>query len=442
MEKDLVCTRLEEAAHSTPHLLCEFKSQMPTLAPITASYAAKIAFMVELATHLHTYGTTAPRLEGAIISVAERLGVDCEPWCNPTGMILTFSDPERPPGESDISRVIRIPPGEINLGKLCEVDQIAEDVVAGRLGLSDGHAALRALGRKPGRRHQWLYILAYGLVAAGVSGLVRLPWLEIGVSGVIGLLVGALHVIASTRPRLKEAEDALVAAMATTLAVLTAALIAPLNLTAVIIASLIALMPGMALTNAFSELAAQHLVSGTARISGAISTLLKLTVGVMVALAALQMMGIQPHIRAGQAPYDWLEWAAVPCTALAFAVLFRTALRDYPSVMLAAVAGYLIARVAGMAWGSAAGVFLSALVTTTVGNGYARWCNRPGALIRVPGIIMLVPGSMSMRSLLSSFQQQSMQAGQDAAIMVLNVLLALIAGLLIGNLVLPARRNL
>jgi len=48
---------------------------MSTLTPITASYAAKIAFIVELAAHLHTYGTTAQRLEGAIMSVAERLGV-------------------------------------------------------------------------------------------------------------------------------------------------------------------------------------------------------------------------------------------------------------------------------------------------------------------------------------------------------------------------------
>jgi len=414
---------------------------MPTLAPAT-SYAAKIAFMVELAGHLHTYGTTAPRLEGAIISVAERLGVECEPWCNPTGMILTFSDPERPPGESDISRVIRVPPGEINLGKLCEVDRIAEDVVAGRLGLADGYAALRALERKRGRRSLWLHILAYGLVSAAVTGLMRLPWLEIGVSGAIGLVVGALHVLASQRPRLKEAEDAVAAAIATTLAVLIAALVAPLNLTTVIIASLMALLPGLALTNAFSELTAQHLVSGTARISGALSTLLKLTVGVMVALAALHVMGIEPNLRAGHAQQQWLEWMAVPCAALAFAVLFRTAPRDYPKVMLAAVVGYLIARVAGMAWGSAAGVFLSALTTTTLGNGYARWCNRPGALIRVPGIIMLVPGSISMRSLLSSVQQQNMQAGQDAALMVLNVLLALIAGLLIGNLILPARRNL
>jgi len=416
---------------------------MSAPAPITASYAAKIAFVVELAEHLHTYGTTAPRLEGAIISVAERLGVECEPWCNPTGMILTFSDPERPPGESDISRVIRVPPGEVHLGKLCEVDQIAEDVVAGHLGLAEGYAALRALERKPDRRSQCLHMLAYGLVAVGVSGLMRLPWPEIGVSGVTGLLVGALVLFAKARPSLKDATDAINAAAAATLVALIAAFVTPLNLSSVIIASLIALMPGLTLTNAFSELTAQHLVSGTARMSGAVSTLLKLTIGVMVALTALQVMGIEPQLRAAaMVQRQWVEWVAVPCAALGFAVLFRAGLRDYPKVMAAAIMGYLVARVAGMAWGSAAGVFLSALLTTVIGNGYARWRHRPGALIRVPGIIMLVPGSASMRSLLSSVQQQNMLAGQDAIVLVLNILLALIAGLLIGNLLLPARRNL
>ena len=49
-----------------------------------------------------------------------------------------------------------------------------------------------------------------------------------------------------------------------------------------IIASLIVLLPGMALTNAVNELTSQHLVSGVARFAGALATVLKLTVGSMI----------------------------------------------------------------------------------------------------------------------------------------------------------------
>lgn len=67
---------------------------------------------------------------------------------------------------------------------------------------------------------------------------------------------------------------------------------------------------------------------------------------------------------------------------------------------------------------------------------------RPGALVRVPGIIMLVPGSASLRGLLTLVQQQDVDAGQSALLLVTNIVLALVAGLLFGNLLIPARKNL
>lgn len=410
--------------------------------PINASYAARIAFMVELAEQLHAYGTTSQRLEGAIVSVARRLGMECEPWSNPTGMILTFSDPQRPPGESDTTRVIRLPPGDTNLYRLCEADRITEEVVAGRLDLADGHAALRALERDISVRGHLLQVAGFGLAAAGVAGLLRLPWLDIATAGLIGLLVGLLDWFSRKRPQLKEAGDAVAAILAATIAICVATFIGPLNLNTVVIASLIVLMPGLALTNAFSELTSQHLVSGTARFAGAIATLLKLTVGVMIALTIAQLLGIEPQVRASRPQPDWVEYVSVLAAAYAFAVLFRADRRDYLLVMAAAITGYAVSRVAGTMLGSPIGVFLSALVITVAGNGYARWRNRPGAVIRVPGIIMLVPGSISLRSLLVLIQQQNVDAGNEYAMTVVNVLLALIAGLLIGNLMLPARRNL
>ena len=411
--------------------------------PLPAStYAARLAFVVELAEHLHAYGTTAQRLEGALDSVATSLQMECEPWSNPTGMILTFSDPARPPGESDSTRVIRLPPGDTDLAKLCEADRIADDVVAGRMDLAAGRAALRALSQPPSTRSRWMLVFAFGLAAAAVAGLLRLPWLDIATAGGTGLLIGLLDLATRRRPQLKEAGDALAALLAGFVAIAVASFVAPLNLNTVIVASLIVLVPGMSLTNAVNELTSQHLVSGTARFAGALTTVMKLSVGTVIALTLANLAGITPQVRAWRPQPDWVEWIALALAAYAFALLFRTARRDYPIVMLSAVAGYLVARLAGEAWGSPAGIFLSAMLLTAAGNGYARWMQRPGALVRVPGILMLVPGSASLRGMLNLVQQQDVAAGQAAALTVLNVLLALIAGLLFGNLLLPTRRNL
>jgi uncharacterized membrane protein YjjP (DUF1212 family) len=420
-----------------PHAMAT--SPRPVSAP---SYAARIAFVVGLAERLHRYGTTAQRLEAAIVSVAERLKLDCEPWSNPTGLILSFSDPTQPAGLSDTTRVIREPPGEVDLARLCEVDRIAEAVIAGEIDLAAGHARLIAADRPRSRRWHAFHLLAFGIAAGAVAALLRLPWLDIATAAASGLLVGVLLERAAPHAKVREAGEAIAGVVAAAAAVLVASLVAPINLNTVIIAALIVLLPGLSLTNAMNELATQQLVSGTARFAGALMTVLKLSVGTMLALTVAEWVGLQPQVVASRPQPEWLEWPALLLTVWSFALLFRAARRDYPLVMAAAIVGYLIARFAGELWGSPAGIFLSALSMTALGNAYARWWKRPGALIRVPGIIMLVPGSASLRGLITLLQQQNPQLGQSAMLVVLNILLALVAGLLFGNLLVNPRRNL
>lgn len=404
-----------------------------------ATYAQRIAFVCDIAARLHRYGTTAQRLEATILALCARLGLDCEPWSNPTGMILSFSDPKRALGASDTTRVLRLAPGENDLGKLVEADRIAEAVAAGQMSLADGHAALRRLDRVPGRGWAVRQVLAFGLASGGVAGLWRLPWLDMATATAIGLGIGLLTQYTDRRPQLREASDALASMFAGCVAILVATLVAPLNLNTVIIASLVVLLPGMMLTNAFNELTSQHWVSGTARFAGALTTVVKLTVGSMIALTLAQLLGVEPGVRAWRPQGDAMEWAALLVSAYAFAVLFKARRRDYGWAMGAAVCGYLIARYAGRAWGNEVGLFLSAMGLTAAGNGFARVFNRPGALVRLPGIIMLVPGSASLRSLMDLAQGK---AGQSAMVVVLQVLMALVAGLVFGNVLLPARKAL
>jgi uncharacterized membrane protein YjjB (DUF3815 family) len=285
-------------------------------------------------------------------------------------------------------------------------------------------------------------LLAFALASGAVAGLWRLPWLDIATATFIGLLIGVQSVLNERRARLKEASDAVSALMAGMVAVLVSNFIQPLNLNSVVIASLVVLLPGMTLTNAVNELTSGHLVSGTARFAGAVTTILKLTVGTLIALTLAQLIGLYPEVRASRPQPDWVEWTSLVLVAYAFAVLFKAHRRDYGWVMAAAICGYLIARHAGLAFGSPVGVFLSALILTAAGNAFARWTNKPGAIIRVPGIIMLVPGSNSLRGVLSLMQQQDVVVGNSALLAVINIVMALIAGLLFGNLLLPARKNL
>ncbi len=407
-----------------------------------ATYAQRVAFVCEIAGRLHSYGTTAQRLEAAVVALAQQLGLDCEPWSNPTGIILSFSDPAKAIGSSDITRVIRLAPGENDLHKLSVADRIAEDVANGRMSLAQGHTALRQLDADPGLRGKVKEVLSYSLGAAGVAGLWKLPWLDIATAGAIGLLIGLLGRWTSRRAATKEASEALAALLAGLVATLVATYVGALNLNTVVIASLVILLPGMSLTNAVNELASQHWVSGTARVAGALTTIMKLTVGAMIAVTLADVIGLDPIVRASRPQGAWVEWSALLIAAFAFAMLFKASRRDFPWVLAACVAGYAISKFAGHAWGAPAGIFLSAMLLTAAGNLFGRLVQRPGAIIRLPGIIMMVPGSTSLRGVLTLVQQQDVGAGQGVFLTVLNVVMALVAGLLFGNLLIPARKTL
>jgi uncharacterized membrane protein YjjP (DUF1212 family) len=409
------------------------------------SHEARVAFVAELAARLHNYGTSAQRLEGAIDAVSRRLGMACEAWSNPTGLILSFSDPQRPEQPSAI-RIIRLEPGDINLGRMAAADAIAEDVMAGRRDLASGHQALVALDRPVSVRGQVLTAFSFGLSAASVAGLLRTGWADIVTAAVIGWLIGTLQVLGARKRALNEAMDALSALIATFLAATVATFIAPLSLKTVIVASLIVLMPGLTLTTAVTELSSKQLVSGTARFAGAMMTLMSLTFGTVVAMQIVKMLGWQPQIAHGTQLPELVELGALLVASYAFAVLFKASKRDYLLVMASVWLGWGLTQVGDLVFSRAddafaGGVFFAGIGVALVANAYARWFNRPGALIRVPGIILMVPGSVGFRSL-SFVMQRDVLLGLNTGTALLSALIALVAGLLFGNLIMPSRRNL
>ena len=412
-----------------------------------APYLVRVDFIVELARRLHIYGTSAQRLEGAVSQVARRLRIDAEIWSNPTGMMLSFPDPER--GSAyPLTRLVRLEPGEENLGRLAAADGIAEDVLAGRRDIADGLLAMRALDRPPRRFARVWSILSFGLASAAVVGLMqRTGWFDLATAAVLGAMIGAVTEYSHGRPRWADAHEALAAFLATLLATAVASFVAPLSLQGVIIAALIVLMPGLTLTTAVSELTSRQLVSGTARFAGALTILLKLTFGAVAAAQLVNLLGwrLLPNTGAPALP-SWMPWLMLLVGSFAFAILFKAARRDTLLVMASVWLGYAVTRFAAVLPGVAentlpGGVFFAGMVVTAVANAYGRHFNRPGALIRVPGIILLVPGSLGFRGFNFVFERDVMLS-LDTAFAVVTALIALVAGILFGNLLIPPRRNL
>ena len=85
------------------------------------------------------------------------------------------------------------------------------------------------------------------------------------------------------------------------------------------------------------------------------------------------------------------------------------------------------------------GTFAGALAVGLAGSAYERLKRRPAAVVSVPGILMLVPGSVGFRGLTSLIERQAVAGVETIFSMILTVV-ALVAGLLIAAAVIPERR--
>ncbi|HQW80318.1 MAG TPA: threonine/serine exporter family protein [Pseudomonadota bacterium] len=405
-------------------------------------FDVRVRFVAELARRLHQYGTSAPRLERAIDNVSARLGLVPTSLSTPTSITLSFADPaDGIDALPHRTMVLRVNPGDVNLRRLCEVDAIAERVVRGELNIDRGLAELRAVRSSLSVRAVWLQVLSFGIAGGTVAALIHATWVDVIAAAAIGLFIGLLALVAERRPNFAPSFEAVAAFVAMLAASFIASSIVPLNVRSVLIASLIVLMPGLTLTTAVSELSTQHLVAGTVRLMGATAVLLKLSLGTVAGVQVAKAAG-WIALPGGELPVPpWAEWVALLAASYSFAVLFQAARRDYLLVMASAWLGYLATRYGSIWAGPEFGVFIGGLVVGSVANIYARQFERPGALVRVPGIILLVPGSVGFRSLFFAFERD-VYLSLDTAFSLLAILIALVAGLLFGNLLVPPRRSI
>lgn len=407
------------------------------------SFEAKADFLALLAVQLHETGTTAARLENALDNVGHKLGLDADVWSSPTAIILSLTVNLRSYGVAPQNwvRVLRLTPGDINLRTLCAVDDIAERVISGELNAQSGARALTLASAPVTPARFWLEtLLGFTLASAGVAALLRAAWIEILLAATIGAVLGLLHLTLGVRRRFASGLDALCAIVAAFL-VTSAAHFFAVDYRRALLASVIVLIPGLSITSAAAEIATQHLVSGTARMAGALATLLKLAFGALVGAEAAKLLGMTALVSVPHPTPEWVAWTGLLVSATSFAVLFKALLKDYPLAIGAAILGYASTRIGGDLYGAEFGVFFAGLIVALAANTYARHSRRPGAIIRLPGIILLVPGSVGFKSLFFVFQKDVF-LGLDTAISMLLLVISLVAGLLLASTLIAPRHSL
>jgi uncharacterized membrane protein YjjP (DUF1212 family) len=393
----------------------------------------EVAFVLELGASLHRYGAFAPRVEQAMELCSARFDLRGQFFATPTSIFGAFGNP----GSQSVG-LMRVQPGNVDLDKRCALDELLHETLQGRVTASAGLARLAAIENAPRRWGSLLTTLCFGAASAAAARFLGGSSREMGAALVVGLATGLLALVAERSRWVARVFEPLAATVASALALVLAWRFGPLSAYTVTVAGLIVLLPGLTLTNAISELALRHLAAGTARFMGAMLTLFALALGMALGRGALALL---PELVPPPAstPPEWSLPLALVVAPLSIGVLLRARPRDLGWILAAGWLAFLGARSGAALFGADAGAFAGAFVVGVGSNLFARAFQRPSAVTMVPGLLVLVPGSLGFRSLIALLDRDVV-SGIDTAFSMAMVAMSLAAGLLMANVAVTPRR--
>jgi uncharacterized membrane protein YjjB (DUF3815 family) len=120
-------------------------------------------------------------------------------------------------------------------------------------------------------------------------------------------------------------------------------------------------------------------------------------------------------------------------------VILRARPRDVPVIGLAGALAFGGARLGTEVLGPELGAFVGALVLGMASNAYARLARVVELVALVPGMLLLVPGSLGFQSL-SSLLRQDTLLGLETAVRVAVVAISIAVGILVSTVIVPPRR--
>jgi uncharacterized membrane protein YjjB (DUF3815 family) len=184
----------------------------------------------------------------------------------------------------------------------------------------------------------------------------------------------------------------------------------------------------------------RHVVSGSARLVYALAILFALGFGVAIGKGTAESVFGAASAAALPLP-EWTILVALAVIPFPLTVLFGARPKDVGVIAGSVAIAFASARYGSVLLGPELGACMGAMLVGLAGNAYARAARHPAAVPVLPGILLLVPGTIGLRSV-SSFFEQNAVLGAQGAFNMLVIAMGIAVGLLLANVLVPPERTL
>ncbi len=403
-------------------------------------FAQRRKFIINLGKALHKFGTPAYRLEAHLLNVASILGLGGSFIVTPTS--LTFAIWLKGEHDAQHNYVVRVKPGDLDLGSLARTDELVEELASGQRSLHEAIERLAEIENKPPPYSHLITFWAFGVSGGAFAMLMATSWNDVFWSLILSFVVYAFVYWASISRGVTKMLEPLVSIVSAFIVTGVMHIDPHINMSLVVLSSIIAFIPGLALTLGLRELASRDLLSGTARIMDAVMLLFKLYFGAVLGMALGKMTWGTVAPVAAEAVPQWTAWLAVLLLGSSLVVMFKIRLKDAPWGIIAGFISFGVSMAAAPAFGVALGAFFGAFSVGIYSNLYARLCNAPAILVTLQGLVILVPGSKVYIGLNTIVSGENIIAVEHIGTQSFLIFMSLVAGLIFSSVVLPPKRSL
>jgi len=422
---------------SSQHLVLDRVNTKMTAINNTGNFQPRIAgdtesFLLICAKALHESGLPAHRLERMLEIASLKMGLKADFFISPGSVFASFNV-----GSQIVTHLKKVGEASLHLEKIDRIESLLSDVSNSKTSIESGIQQLENIQISATNYNGWVTTLFFGISTGSAACVFGGGILEIVCSFIIGIGINGLFSFVRVFPRIEKLIVFIAAFYAFVIASVFNSLFIGFNKEVATICGLILLIPGFSFTVAITEMVNNHLISGLSKFAHSFVIFVMLALGIGVADKVMHVMLITtPKISAFILP-SWSIAIALIGVPVGFIVLLKAKRSDALWISFACWLSYIMFSFTSSFVDAPIAVFLSSVLLGFASNLFAKIKKRNSAIMLVPGMILLVPGSLGFFSI-SNLLQSNIVEGIEIALKMLTTSMALVMGIIVSDVLLKS----
>ena len=364
-------------------------------------YSKYCKLIIKFGKAAHSFGTPDDRIEQYLHQLSDAFGIEGDFRSAPKHIMFAFRENDDYWQKMNIATV---PGSGFNMTKLAKLDNLVNEILSGKLSIEEADSKLNEFDNIENTYGNLWIAVSYIFAGVGFAAILSGGWMDILFSGILSLLVFFIIWLSQNKGGVLESSiPSSTAFAAGFLAIVCKIYIPELNYVLVTVSAIITLIPGYGISVGIQELVNNNPMSGMGNLINGLVYLLKQFAGTWTGFILADVFFDIPEGVSNSVDPAW-RWIFLSLLFFGLVIVFQTSYKDFFWSFIGCALGYMGVVYGSSLFSSNLGNILGAFAIGAYSNIWERKTGRPGAIVFLPAMMVLVGGSSGFRGLIAVAQ--------------------------------------